>query len=228
MGAVVVTFFKLTCSVVLWGGRNTANKYHWHVLTVIQPHWICPCSWRVCFPSLHCSGCRLLCWELSDAGPGFCVHPRSKPLRFRFLGTPQRCRIGWACVLCPSQVQLRWPGAWWAQSPPVEGCDLSLPPSQLPGFLGVQQAHFLRCAMCLFWGADLWLRPSGQMSMVQNSKKSWLATKSASVWYRMLLWGPRLPSSGCPPLPVFSGGWAGPQPASSAQSFVLWVGLAVS
>ena len=23
--------FRCTCSVVLWGGRDTANKYHWHV-----------------------------------------------------------------------------------------------------------------------------------------------------------------------------------------------------
>ena len=29
--------FKLTCSVVLWGGRNTANKYHWHVRGVYGP-----------------------------------------------------------------------------------------------------------------------------------------------------------------------------------------------
>ena len=36
--------FKLTCSVVLWEGRNTGNKYHWHgweVLTVPGPHWVC-------------------------------------------------------------------------------------------------------------------------------------------------------------------------------------------
>ena len=33
--------FSLTCSVALWGGRNAANKYHWHVLTVIQLHWVC-------------------------------------------------------------------------------------------------------------------------------------------------------------------------------------------
>ena len=34
-------------------------------------------------------------------------------------------------------------------------CDLS-PPLSLPlGFLGVQPVHLLRCAMCLFWGADL-------------------------------------------------------------------------
>ena len=105
MGMVVVTFFWLTCSVVLWGGRNTANKYHWRVLTVIQPPWVCPCSQCVCFLSLHSSGSRLLCQELSDAGPGLHALPRSKLLRFRFSGTPQRCRLGWACVLCPSEVQ---------------------------------------------------------------------------------------------------------------------------
>ena len=31
--------------------------------------------------------------------------PRSKPLRFRHSGSPQRRRLGWACVLCPSQVR---------------------------------------------------------------------------------------------------------------------------
>ena len=98
-------FFRLACSVVLWGGRNTANKYHWRVLTVIQPHWVCPHSWPACFPSLYCSGSRLLCREASEAGPGLHALLRSKPLRFRFSGTPQRRRLGWACVLRPSQVQ---------------------------------------------------------------------------------------------------------------------------
>ena len=91
-----------------WGGRNTANKYHWcvwGVLAVSRPHWVCPLSRHVCFPSLHCSGSRLLCWELSEVGPGFHALPKSKPLKFRFSGTPQRCRLGWACVLCPSQVR---------------------------------------------------------------------------------------------------------------------------
>ena len=40
----------------------------------------------------------------SKADPVFCALPRSKLLRFRFLGTPQGHRLGWACVLCPSQV----------------------------------------------------------------------------------------------------------------------------
>ena len=42
--------------------------------------------------------------ELSEAGRALHARPRSKPLSFRFLGTPQRCRLGWACVLCPFQV----------------------------------------------------------------------------------------------------------------------------
>ena len=101
-------FFRLTCSVVLWGGSNTANKYHWHLWGVLpesQPHWLCPRSQRVCFLNLHCSGSRLLCQELSEAGPGLHALPRSKSLRFRYSGTPQRHRLGWACVLCPPQVR---------------------------------------------------------------------------------------------------------------------------
>ena len=40
---------------------------------------------------------------LSKAGPAFRVLPRSKLLRFS--DTPQGYRLGWACVLCPSQVR---------------------------------------------------------------------------------------------------------------------------
>ena len=69
------------------------------------PHWIFPRSRRVCFPCLHCLGSRLLCRELSEAGPGLYALPRSKLLRFRYSGSPQRRRLGWACVLCPSQVR---------------------------------------------------------------------------------------------------------------------------
>ena len=101
--------------------------------------------------------------------------------------------------------------------PPVEGCDLSPPPSQLFSFLGIQWACLLRCALCLFWGADLWLRPSWWMWTVQNPKKSWLAMKSACSWYRMPLWDRDCP---LPALAVSGRGWACLQPASSAQSFV--------
>ena len=99
------TFFRLTCSVALWGGRDTANRYHWRVLAVPQPHWTCPRSRHVCPPCPHCSGSRLLHWEPSEASPGLPAPPRSKPLRFRHSGSPQRCRLSQACILCPSQVR---------------------------------------------------------------------------------------------------------------------------
>ena len=66
---------------------------------------VCPHSQRGYFHGLHCSGSRLLCWELSEASHGLYALPRSKLLRFRYWGTPHRCRLGWACVLCSSQVR---------------------------------------------------------------------------------------------------------------------------
>ena len=94
-------FFRLTCSVMLCRGRDAVNKYHWRlwgVLVVFQQQWVCPRSRSVWFPCLHYTGSRLLCRELSEAGPG------SEPLRFSYLGSPQRHRLGWARILCPSQV----------------------------------------------------------------------------------------------------------------------------
>ena len=99
---------RLTCSIVLRGGRNIANKYHWcvwGVLVVTGPHWVCSCSPRVCaflVKTAQAPGCSA--GELSKAGLGLHALPRPKLLRFRFLGTPQRHRFGWAYVLCPSQV----------------------------------------------------------------------------------------------------------------------------
>ena len=102
--------FRLTCSVVLGGGRDAANKYHWHVwgvLTVYGPHWVCPNSrWRVLsgstllrlqgalqgnhpkqtlpfvhFLGLGCSGSWVLCKGPDSAGYAFCALPRSEQLR---------------------------------------------------------------------------------------------------------------------------------------------------
>ena len=152
--------------------------------SVSGPHCVCPHSWRVCFPGLQCSGSRLLCQELSEVGPGLYAFPRSKLLRFRFLGTPQRHRLCWACILCLSQVR----GAQATRClvstfSPGGRCILSPPWSQPLGFLGVQWGHHLRCAVCLLWGADLWLWPSWPISIIQDPRKTWLATGSLiAVW----------------------------------------------
>ena len=60
-----------------------------------------PVHSSMCFLGLNCSGSRVLCRALSKAGPAFCALPRSKPLRFRFSGTPQGHRLSWACFFVP-------------------------------------------------------------------------------------------------------------------------------
>ena len=152
---------------------NTASKYHWRVwgvLAVSWPHWVCPCSRRVCFPSLHCSGSRLLCRER----PGLRALPRSKLLRFRF-STKAQTQLGLRFVPFPGlsssgnqvlgeHALPRWGGACY----------------HLPG-----PSHLVSCVRsgsaisgvpCLLWGADLWLRPSWWMSTVHDPRKTWLAT----------------------------------------------------
>ena len=89
-------------------GREGCCKQHWHVFAVSRPHWVCPCSWHVCFPCQHCLGSRLFCREQSEAGPGLHAPPRSKPLRFRHSGSLQRCNsIGPAFCAFPRSEQLR-------------------------------------------------------------------------------------------------------------------------
>ena len=62
-------------------------------LTAVHP--FCP----------HSSVSRLLRQEPSKAGPGLHAPPRSKPLKFRHSGSPQRRRLCWACVLCLFQLR---------------------------------------------------------------------------------------------------------------------------
>ena len=80
----------LTCSVVLWKGRDTAKKYHWHVwgvLAVKGPHWVCHSLRQCVLPGPHCSGSRVPSQvDTSQVGLAFRALPWSKLLRL--LGTP--------------------------------------------------------------------------------------------------------------------------------------------
>ena len=131
--------FRLTCSIVLWRGRNTANKCHWCVWGVMAmsgPYWVCPHSRMCAFPvyTAQAPGCSAR--ELSKTSPGLHALPRSMSLKFRFLGTAQRHRLSWACVCAlPRSEQLRRPGAWQARSPQVGQGVLSPPPSQPLSFV---------------------------------------------------------------------------------------------
>ena len=95
-------FFRLTCSVVLWR-RNTANIVVYVEST--RSVWVTLGLPLLMVCVLSQSTLLRLQVALQGMGPGMRVLSRSKLLRFRFLGTPQRHRLGWTCVLCPYQVR---------------------------------------------------------------------------------------------------------------------------
>ena len=112
--------FQLTCSVVLWGGSDAANKYRWRVwgvFAVYGPHWICSSSRQRVLPVStllglqgalqgHCPK-RAMCFLYS---PGL-NHSRSLVLR---KGTDS---VGCAFCVLPRSEQLRRAGVWWAHCP---------------------------------------------------------------------------------------------------------------
>ena len=143
--------FRLICSLVLMeGGRGGEGTLKTNITGVCGK--CSQCLGHIGFASAHsvcvfpvytaqALGCSA--GKLSKAGPGLCTLPRTKLLSFRFLGTPQRHRLGWACILCLVSTLSQ-----------VGGVSYHLP-SPSCSVLGVQREHCLRCAMCLLWGADL-------------------------------------------------------------------------
>ena len=111
--------FRLTCSVVLWGGRDPANKCQWcmwGVLTASGPHWVCPSPGQRVL-----SGSALLRLQVALQGycPKWALHFMHFPgvscsgsgSRLLRKGTDSARRA--FCALLRSE-QLRWPGAWRA------------------------------------------------------------------------------------------------------------------
>jgi len=119
---------------------------------VLQPHWVCLHSRHVCFHGLHFSGSRLLCQELSAASPGLRALPRSKLLRFRFLGTPQRRRLGWACVLCLSWLQAAQVTRCLASAPAGGGVCRITSPHPSRSVFWVYNGHAFSGVPCVFPG----------------------------------------------------------------------------
>ena len=128
--------FRFASSVLLWGGRGTADRYRcvWGALTVFRPHWVCPIQGCLCFPRLHCSGSQLLYMERSL----HCVW-------FQSSGTPQRADSA-ASVFCA------FPGPSSSGSQELEGC--TLPGCGAPSPLRCPSLSFCArglhaCTLCL-------------------------------------------------------------------------------
>ena len=168
------------------------------------------------------TGCSAV--EPSKVGPGLCALPRSKSLRFRFSGTPASHRLGWACVLCPSQVQAAQVTRCLASthSPGVMHLIIfPIPAAQFPGCTVGAQSQVYHVSPLGSW--SLW--PSRWMSTIQDPRKTWLVTGSLlTVWWRVPSLGPRLPLAfwlWLSPTCLSASGWggAGLQLASSPLVF---------
>ena len=142
-----------------------------------RPHWVCPCSWCVCFPSLHCSGSRFLCREQALG----CMH--FPGLSHSGSGSQLLHKVtGWACVSCPSMVRAAQATRCLVSALSPDAVLLITSPSQPLSFQGLPISSV--CAMCVSSGELIsWLQPSGRMSTIQNPRKSWLETGSLfAVW----------------------------------------------
>ena len=168
--------------------------------------------------------------ELSKAGPGLRALPRSKLLRFRFSGAPQRRRLSWASVLWPVQVRAAQaarclasahsPGGPCVSSPPPLPAPRPLAPSQPLGFLGfflgAPRGRRPSCGVCLLCGADVWLRPPGGCLLSGIPGRCGSQLGACSQFGR----GCRLPAlAGARLPPCLRRGWAGALPASSPLVF---------
>ena len=127
-------FFLAHCSVALWGGRDTADKYYWRVFVVSHPRWACACLRRTPL-------------RLYVAPPGNCLRPA-----LGFMHLPGLSRSG-SVLRKPSEVQI-WLGLRFvpfpgqvrvAQECGERGrCDLSPFLSLLLSFLGGPLAPLVR------------------------------------------------------------------------------------
>ena len=189
-------------------------------------HDVCP------FPvyTAQAPGCSA--GELSKAGPGFHALPGSKQLRFRFSGTPRRHRLGWAHVLCHSQVQAVQVTRCLASTLSQVGCASYYLPSPSRSVSRVRSESAYSSVLCVSSGELIsGCNPPGRCHLSRiPGRLGWELEACLQFGEGCCLWGQDclLPSgSGCRPpasMPP-AGEWAGPQLASSplifSQSFVL-------
>ena len=167
------------------------------------------------------------------------VLPWSTLLRFRFSGTPQRHRLGYAFCAFPRSEQLRRSGAWWAVHLNHLGGLYILITSmvlaaQCPGYAARAPSQVCHVSPVGSWSQAVTLladvnHPGSQEDLVSNWESAHSLVEDASLWGRDC---PLPTGSGCPTpasLPPVGEG-ASPQPPSSplvfAQSFPLWAGQA--
>ena len=163
---------------------------------------------------------RLQVVLLSKVGPGFHALPKSKPFRFRFSGTPQRHKLSWACILCPSQVLAGQVTRCLVRAHPPSSVHLitsPIPAAQFPGCAVGVPSQVCCVSLLGSWSLAATLladvkHPGSQEDLVSNWEPAHSLVGDAvsgAEFAPFWLW--LSPAS----LPASSRGWASPLPASS-------------
>lgn len=153
-GGEGVHLFRLTCSTVLLGGRDTANKYYWHVW---GSQWMGYTGFAQTRIGMHFLGPHSVSrGALQDFCPKWALHfpALSRSKTFRVSGA-RKGTLGWVVHLCPSQVRAAQMTGCLVSTPSQVG-QKSYSPSQLPplGFL-VHHKSTAPGVLCVPLGADL-------------------------------------------------------------------------
>ena len=161
--------FRFPCSVALWGGRGAAYRYRcvWVVLTVLRPHWVCPCS-RVCALPVYTAqalGCSIWSGPCIACSSSFRVfHKSTDSVGPMFFAFPDLSSSG-------SQELDGRTLSWWGVPYPLCSPSLSFHAHQL-GALCV-------CSRELASSCD----PPGGCQLSRISGSLWLETGSLfAVW----------------------------------------------
>ena len=184
--------FRFTCSVVLLGGRDTANKCHghvWGVLTVYEPQWFATAQSGMCYSDLHCSGSRVICNGTVPGGCALVPFPDLSSSGSRVL--VKGSDLAGLCVPCPFQVQAAQ-AAWrehclrWA----VHFNHRPDPLCRFPGCATRALSQVCRVSPLRSWSQAETLLPNVNCP---GSQEDVLATGSLlTIWWKMPSLGLRL------------------------------------
>ena len=192
--------FRLTCSVVLWGGRDTANEYCWlvwGVLTVYGSHWVCPSSRQCVLPgSILLRPKVSLQWYCPKQALHFMHFPGLSLSVSRVL---RKGTYSVVCAFCalPKSEQLRGPGAWWAHCPRWAVSLNHLPSwsSQFPTCAVRAQSQVCHVSALGSWSQAATLLAYASHSGCQKDVVSnW---DLLTVWWRMLVSGAEIVAAHC-------------------------------
>lgn len=166
---------EILVQLVLWEALQTKDSWHvWGVPAVYGPHYQFPAHGAYAFRP-HCPGSRFLCRGSVRSRPWVLCTSRFSWLRFRFLGIPQRHRVGWGCVESFQELRANSGNQGLAaHCPRWSVCPIMQRPGPSCLVSWVRQESTVSGVPYSSLWEDLWLHLPGRCQPSGNPVKTWL------------------------------------------------------